>query len=287
MNTVWLTTKRDLQTSGSVLLFGGFDGLHAGHKALLARAKTFGLPVGITTIVGCKSGDALFTLEERRLSFQNAGIDFVCETAFAEIKNVPANEFAERLKTEYNVQAFVCGDDFRFGKGAKGTPASLQKTARVVVEALVTANGEKISSTAVKQSLTAGDMPKVTALLGERFFVFGEVQTGRQVGRGLGFPTANIAYPKDKFALKTGVYETRVEWQGKTYKGITNYGARPTFENVEVLTETYLDGFSGDLYGKRLQIRFVRFLRDIEKFTDASALQRQLQTDIRRVREND
>lgn len=279
--------KPNIQVTGSVLLFGGFDGLHAGHKKLLATAKRYGLPVGITTIFGCKNGEALFTLAERREAFQKAGIDFVCETSFSEIKDVQAEDFAKALQREYNVQVFVCGDDFRFGKGAQGTPESLRKTARVDVEEILTCNGEKISSTAVKQCLKDGDTVTANMLLGERFFLIGKVEEGRKVGRTLQFPTANIPYPEDKFALKKGVYETRVQIGENTYAGITNYGARPTFDNGQVLTETYLDGFSGDLYGKTLKVEFIRYLREIKKFDGADGLKAQLEEDIRRVRSHD
>ena len=109
----------------------------------------------------------------------------------------------------------------------------------------------------------------------------------RGVGKTIGFPTANIRYPKDKFPIKKGVYQTCVCIDGKAYNGITNFGARPTFDDSTVVTETYLDGFSGDLYGKTLEVQFKRFLREIKKFDSVEELQRQLQTDIRRVREND
>jgi riboflavin kinase/FMN adenylyltransferase len=107
------------------------------------------------------------------------------------------------------------------------------------------------------------------------------------VGRTIGFPTANILYPQDKFPLKQGVYETRVAVDGKTYKGITNYGARPTFDNDRIITETYLDGFNGDLYGKVLKVEFVRYLRDITRFDSVETLKNQLTKDIERVRKDD
>ena len=139
----------------------------------------------------------------------------------------------------------------------------------------------------MKSLLQKGNVEKANALLGEEFFLVGEVYKDRGVGKTLGFPTANIAYPKNKFPLKHGVYETRVELNGKVYKCITNFGARPTFNNMQTPTETYLDGYTGELYGKTLTIRFVRFLREITKFENAEKLQNQLQEDIRRVREND
>ena len=103
----------------------------------------------------------------------------------------------------------------------------------------------------------------------------------------MGFPTANVIYPAEKYSLKEGVYESQVEIDGKTYKGITNYGSRPTFDDGLVLTETYLDGFEGNLYDKKITIQFIRFLRDVKKFESAEKLRAQLTEDIRRVREND
>lgn len=287
MKTVWLQGQPNIKDTGSVLLFGGFDGLHAGHKKLLETAKKYRLPIGITTIFGCKNSDTVFTAEERREIFKNAGFAFVCETTFEDIKDVQAETFAETLKTAYNVKNFVCGKDFRFGKGATGTPETLGKTSRVDVEEILTQDGEKISSTAVKKYLADGDIEKVNSLLGDKFFLIGEVVEGRQVGRKLGFPTANIAYPQGKFALKKGVYETRVTLDGKTYFAITNYGERPTFDNGQVLTETYIDGYTGNLYATKIKVEFVRFLREITKFNCVDDLCTQLEEDIRRVREND
>lgn len=106
-----------------------------------------------------------------------------------------------------------------------------------------------MSSSAVKEALKTGDIPKANALLEEEFFLLGKVVRDRGVGKTIGFPTANILYPNGKFPLPFGVYETQTEIDGKSYRGVTNYGARPTFDETAVTTETYLDGFSGELYG--------------------------------------
>ncbi len=288
LKTVDLTGKLD-KRADCVMLIGGFDGLHAGHKKLLARAKSFSLPVGIMTIVGGKEGKGLFTASERKAIFKAAGIDFVFELPFAEIRDMTGEAFAGLLREEFSPKAFICGDDFRFGKGAVGTPETLKRATHVSVEVekLLLVDGEKVSSSTVKNLLSDGEIERANALLADEFFLTGEVVKDREVGRTMGFPTANILYPEEKYPLKKGVYETRVNLGGKTYKGITNYGARPTFNNDRVLTETYLDGFEGDLYGRTLTVRFVRFLREIEKFADAAALKTQLQEDIRRVRTND
>jgi riboflavin kinase/FMN adenylyltransferase len=269
-------------------LLGGFDGLHIGHRQLLARAKSLALPVGVMTIVGGK-GLPIFTTEEREEIFSSLGADFAFELPFDEIKGLSPETFVGLLKENFNVQAFVCGDDFRFGKNALGTPETLKAygQVRVEVEKLISVDGEKVSSKTVKTLLELGDIEKANELLGERFFLIGEVEKDRQVGRTLGFPTANIRYPNGKFSIKKGVYAGEAEIGGVLYKGIINYGARPTFQNGDVWTETYFDGFDGDLYGKRLKIRFAKFLREIKKFDGVEALKAQLTRDIRSIREND
>jgi riboflavin kinase/FMN adenylyltransferase len=128
---------------------------------------------------------------------------------------------------------------------------------------------------------------RANTLLGEPFFLIGKVEEDRKIGRTIGFPTANIRYPTGKFPLAQGVYETRAEVDGVTYKGITNYGARPTYGDESVWTETHLHGFSGDLYGKTLKVEFIRFLREIRRFENGAALAEQLREDIRRITTND
>ena len=287
LKTVWLTDKRDIST-GSAMLVGGFDGFHMGHRQLLSCAKQSNLPVGVMTIVGGKE-KPLFTFEEREQIFKKAGVDFVFELPFAEIKDLTPSQFLELLLSQFHVKLFVCGEDFRFGKDAAGAPEDLKSGdhVRVEMKQLVTMYGVKVGSNTIKELLQNGKIEKANELLEEPFFVLGEVVADRKIGRTIGFPTANIEYPTDKFPLKQGVYETQVEIEGVVYKGITNYGARPTFDNERVLTETYLDGFSGDLYGKKLTVKFIRFLREIRKFDSIADLKNQLQDDIRRVRTND
>ena len=270
------------------MLLGGFDGLHVGHRSLLACAKKSGLPVGIMTIAGSKD-KGIFTFAEREQIFKESGVDFVFELPFEEIKGLTPESFLNLLKENFAPSLFVCGEDFRFGANARGNAKTIQEWGQVCVEVLplLEVQGEKASSRTVKKYLADGDIVKANALLGERFFLLGEVVKDRQVGRTMGFPTANILYPQEKFPLQQGVYETRVTVEGVTYKGITNYGARPTFDNTCVLTETYLDGFGGDLYGRTLKVEFVRYLREIVRFESVEALKKQLERDIGRVRNYD
>lgn len=286
LKTVWLTKEK---TGEVALLLGGFDGLHLGHRFLLSRAKRSGLPVGIMTIFGGKDGQSLFTEKERRTLFFESGVDFCLELSFSEIKHLTPDIFLELLRERFQIKLFVCGEDFRFGIGATGTPAFLKEQGQVCVESypLLTLDGEKVSSSTVKNALSAGEIERANSLLETPFFLLGEVVKDRQVGRTIGFPTANVFYPKEKFPLKIGVYETETEVDGVIYRGITNYGTRPTFEDDTLLTETYLDGFEGDLYGKTIKIKFKRFMRPLKKFENAEALKAQLEEDIRRVRNYD
>ena len=273
---------------GTAMLLGGFDGLHAGHRLLLSRAKESDFPVGVMTIIGCKE-ESIFTFQEREEIFKNAGVDFVFELPFEEIKDMSPEAFLQKLTDEFNPKLFICGEDFRFGAKAKGTPEMIKQATHVRVEVLplLEMDGEKVSSRQIKSLLSQGEIGKANQMLSSPFFLMGEVVKDRQIGRTIDFPTANIAYPIGKFPLKKGVYETCVLLNGKTYKGITNYGARPTFNNETITTETYLDGFDGDLYGKILTVQFIKYLRDVKKFDSVEDLKEQLQKDIRRVRDND
>lgn len=287
LKIVDFTGKFDKNAPCAALL-GGFDGLHIGHRVLLEKAKSTGLPVGVMSIVGGK-GEDLFTLSEREEIFRSLGVDFAFETVFDRIRTLSPAAFAELMKKSFTPAAFFCGRDFRFGYGAEGDPEFLERYTRVRVDVsdLLTEGGEKVSSSRVKELLSAGDAAGAAKLLGRDFFLRGEVVRGRQVGRSIGFPTANVFYPQGKYPLKRAVYEARAEAEGREYKGIVNYGSRPTFDNGQVLTETYLDGFTGDLYGRTVEIRFVRFLREIRKFASAEELKRQLTTDMERVKNND
>jgi riboflavin kinase/FMN adenylyltransferase len=240
------------------------------------------------TIVGGKE-KGLFTFVEREEIFKTAGVDFVFELPFEEIKDLSPSAFLQLLEMQFAPKLFVCGTDFRFGAKAAGTAEMLKQATQVCVEVLplVEMDGEKVSSSYIKTLLQNGEVERAGELLTHAFFLIGEVYADRKIGRTIGFPTANIPYPIGKYPLKIGVYETRVCVDGKMYKGITNYGARPTFANETVVTETYLDGFDGDLYGKTLKVEFIRYLRDVRKFDSIDGLKKQLEEDLRRVREND
>lgn len=274
------------------LVLGGFDGLHLGHRALLHEAKKTGLPVVITTMLGAK-GSALFTKEERAFIFENTAIDFVYEIPFTEeLKNTEAEEFLVALFGNINAEQVFCGEDFRFGKGARGTIELLKAFAPVRVADTVKVGDTKVSTSLCKQYLSENNFKMLKELLDEEsgpfydykfYFIQGVVEHGRQVGRTYGFPTLNLSIPSEKLLPQDGVYGGFAVTPKGAYKSIINIGARPTFGVEERKVEAYLKNFSGDLYGESVRVYPTEFLRGIKKFSSEKELKNQLKKDIERI----
>ncbi len=278
-----------------ILLLGYFDGMHVGHRKLLERAKCLAreknCTVGLMTFYDGKSGGQIYLFEERLYLFEKLGANFVYAAHFNDaFRATDGVSFLAHILSALNVKAFVCGADFTFGKGAAcGTP-ELQNFCREhkiesVVCPLVALRGEKAAASLAKRYLREGETEKLAELLGARYFIRGRVSTeGRQVGRKMGFPTANIHLPPEKYPLKSGVYAVTAEIDGAQYRGIANYGPRPTFEDGRIVFEVYLDGFTGDLYGQTITVYFDFYIRDIRKFASAEALANQLKIDLEKIR---
>ncbi|MGN1234481.1 MAG: riboflavin kinase, partial [Christensenellaceae bacterium] len=217
--------RQDRYESPCALVLGCFDGIHKGHALLIDEAKRTGLPVGLMLLDG-KGEDELFTREERLWIAERAGVDFcLLVTLDHETMTTPPEAFLYEITSRIAVHTFVCGEDFRFGDGARGTPALLAKAHRTIVVPLLSDGEGKIASSRIKQYVRLGEMERANALLSVPYFVRGEVRHGRGVGRTYGFPTANIAWDRAKCPPGLGVYAVSVG----EYRGIANYGGRPTF----------------------------------------------------------
>jgi riboflavin kinase/FMN adenylyltransferase len=280
-----------------VMILGYFDSLHNAHRKIIAHAKEIADSNHLSTAIFTFDGNLksvfkgeqeklVYTLPERLELYSKAGIDSVCLAPVdKKFLSLSPRRFLKWLNKKFDIKAYVFGEDYRFGKGGKGNPQFLDKFAKKhkqtchVIE-LLTFDGQKLSTTLIKELLTKGEIAKANALLGRDYFVTGEVFSDRKVGKSIGFPTINIKINKEKHPLKKGVYGGNVQVGDKTYKAVINYGARPTFGLEETLIEAHLIGFDGDLYGQTLAVNFESYLRDVCKFEDVEQLKTQIKKDI-------
>ncbi len=268
------------------LLLGGFDGLHVGHQTLIAAAKQYG-EVGLTAMVGCKSGGNIFTLAERAYLYERAGVCFAYYLPFTEqFQSTSAEDFMQEIQRAVPLTAVVCGTDFRFGRGAAGDIALLKRTLSCPVEALplMKIGSEKVSSSQVKKYLSEGGVSEANTLLSHPYFVMGKVEKGRGVGRTMGFPTVNVSFPQEKFPLREGVYGGYVQTPKGEYSAVIHFGARPTFGVREQKIEAFLQGFEGDLYGETVRVYPTQFLRPVQKFSSVEELKQQIERDKKRLK---
>ena len=289
---------------GSVACIGAFDGLHLGHRALvrraLARARELDADATVVSFDPLPReffarGDKPPRLMLPRAKFEglrDLGVDAVGLLRFdAKLAAMPAQDFVRELLVErLRVREVWVGPGFRFGHARGGDLALLQRIgadagfAAHAVEPVLF-GGEAVSSTRIRAALAAGDFDLAERLLGRRYAIGGHVVRGRQLGRTLGFPTANLRFGGKTPALR-GIYATLVHGIGAApMPSVSSFGTRPTVDGVEPLLEAHLFDFDGDLYGRRIEVEFVAKLRDEERFPDLDALVEQMRIDATRARE--
>lgn len=282
----------------SLLALGCFDALHKGHTELLRQAKLQakinGLDLGVMLFSEGKGGKQVLTYEERLEILKSFNVKFILKIDFCdEFKKITAAEFLKTIDEKINIKGLMSGKDFRFGAGAKGKSSTLKNYADsddsgVWYTAVkdVMYKDEKISTTLIKSMLESGKIETANELLGRNYFICGKVINGAERGgRVLNYPTINVTYPKNKVEIKEGVYTVLCSVDGNAYKGIANYGARPTFGEEGAVLEAHLKDFSGDLYGKEVKVEFLEYIRDIQKFDSAEALKEQLDKDILSIKD--
>ncbi len=287
-----------------VVALGFFDSLHQGHQKLLDfacnYAKEGGKTVKVVTFDGNLKGyltgnddGCIWTKEEKENKLLNReGLEIFYLPVTKEFLGKSPIEFLDYLNQRLKIENYVCGEDYRFGKNAEGDANTLKKYANrhrqnVDVIPIVEDNGEKISTSKIKTFLATGNVEKANQLLNDYYSVSGIVYEDRQVGREMGFPTANIRVEEGKFPVKDGVYAGRTVIDGKIYKAMINFGTRPTFELNGKLCEAHILDYKGDLYGKTLRVWFIRRIRDVKKFENAKELRRQLKEDRKAVKKDD
>ena len=277
----------------ALIVLGCFDAIHIGHQELLKKAKLQakinGLDLGVMMFAEGKGGRQVFTFEERLAMLAPYNVKFAFRIDYTEdFKKTTAQQFLSSIEEHINIKGYMSGKDFRFGAGAKGKSSTLKNFAEDEDNGVwymsvkdVTADGEKVSTTLIKQYIEEGKIQKAEQLLGRKYFVSGKVCEGH--GRGaklVGFPTANIMYPENKVLVAPGVYGVEAEIEGTVYKGVANCGARPTFGEDAYVMEAYFEGLSEDLYGKEITVKFLNYIRGIKKFENAEELSEQIAHDV-------
>lgn len=285
---------------GAAIALGNFDGVHAGHQAVIASAReaadASGAALGVAVFephprLFFKPDTAPFRLQssrQRAHALSELGVEEVFEIGFDTALAASSDrEFAERvLRDLLGVSHVSVGADFRFGKGRSGDAASLATLGAELgftVDAVAPVGGDKkISSTMVRDAISCGEMATATSLLTRPWAIEGEVLRGFQRGRTLGFPTANIALGQ-YVRPRLGVYAVRVDLgDGVLLPGAASVGVNPTVGEAlpEPLLEAHLLDFSGDLYGQTMEVELIAFLRDEAKFDSLGDLKRQMTQDV-------
>ena len=282
----------------TVVTIGNFDGAHRGHQAILRAARAKAQALGVSCAVftfrphpqhvlrPASAPPLLLTYDEKLAALSAFGADLIVEEPFSrEFSLKSAEDFFENtLKRVLKARAVVVGYDFAFGRERQGSLDRLREWCRqagieVEVVAPIEIDQRAVSSSRIRSLYLSGDIEAANALMGRPFGYQGPVVHGDARGRQLGFPTANVKPQDLKLTLPFGVYATWVWVDGQEYPGATNFGIRPMFETAVPLIEAHLLGFSGDLYGKNLDIRFVKRLREEQKFETVEALKAQIVRD--------
>jgi riboflavin kinase/FMN adenylyltransferase len=284
------------------LTIGNFDGVHRGHQAMLARlceaADDLGLPSAVLTFDPHPREFFARELAPPRLTgarqklelFRRFGVarTFIARFDAALAQLSPEAFIADVLVRRLATRWVLVGDDFRFGKARAGDIAVLRRNATSYsVEAMhsVEVDDVRVSSTTVRDALTAGDLERAATLLGRPFAIGGRVAHGEKIGRELGFPTANI--PLRHRAPLAGIFAVRVHGLGPAPRaGVASLGVRPTIRaDGQPLLEVFLLDFDADIYGQRLTVEFLHKLRDEAKYDNLDALKRQIGRDVAQARE--
>jgi riboflavin kinase/FMN adenylyltransferase len=288
----------------SVVTIGSFDGVHIGHQAILQQVKEASQRLQIPSVAMTfepqpreyfsaeRAPARLMRLREKIDTLLDLGVDrVVCLQFNRQLRNLSATDFVEQVLVRgLAVKHLIVGDDFHFGCDRSGDFAMLTEQGKrlgfdVQDTATVESQGRRVSSTLVREVVDQGDFPRAAELLGKPFSISGVVGYGQQLGRELGFPTANVQLNRFSAPL-SGVFAVRVNVGGTLYCGAANVGLRPTVGDlVKPILEVHLLDFSGDLYGQRIAVEFQHKIREEIKFTTVEKLVDTITKDVKKIRQ--
>ncbi len=280
------------------LALGYFDGVHLGHKAVIKSAVEYARKHGTkSAVITFKDHPCCYfygvcpkyilSREERRKQIEKIGIDYLYELDFSKISTLSAQDYLENILIKnFSPISISTGFNHYFGAQKSGSTEFLTQMSnkynyiyfKIDEKKL---NGETISSTAIRNLLADGNIAKANLMLGYNFSIEGTVIKGQQLGRKIGFRTANITYPPELITVPFGAYSVKVILQGQVYNGVTNIGIRPTVSTSNRCSvETHIIDFNKDIYGEKIRVEFINMLRPEKKFNSLDELKKQIKYDI-------
>lgn len=287
------------KSGGCVATIGNFDGVHLGHQAVLGQLAEKGAELGLPTVLITfepqpmeyfapdKVPARLTRFREKMLALQRYSVDRVCCLSFnSKLATLTAQDFIKQiLVAKLGVKYLVVGDDFRFGQNRAGTfdmlvDAGKKYGFQVVSMHTFEIDSARVSSTRIRHALEQGDMANAEKLLGRSYRMSGRVAHGEKLGRELGFPTANIHLHRHASPIQ-GIFVVEVfGLDQEPLQGVASIGTRPTVNETKALLEVFLLDFNQDIYGRHIQVSFLKKLRDEEKFDSLEELKQQIQMDV-------
>ena len=300
MKLHYLNTKETFKSRNLCLCIGNFDGIHLGHqhviKKIIKNSQSDNFKSAIMTFVPhpkiyFKKTDGNFNIitnSNKKFFLKSLGVENYIEYKFNKtLSNLDAVDFIEKiLVKQLSVKKIVVGKDFRFGKDRKGDTVLLKKLSSkhkyklsIIGHVKNKKTNLKFSSSTIRKNINEGLFEKVSQALGRNWFMQGKIVKGSQKARLINFPTANMK-PGNHILPKKGVYCVNVTFNGNLYKGIANFGERPTVKGVNLLLETHIFEFNKEIYGKELTVEFLTFIRSEKKFKDFKSLTTQIKKDV-------
>ncbi len=283
---------------GKVATIGFFDGVHLGHNYLLEQLKSEAQQRGMQSVVVTfvnhprlffdpNCGLRQLTLSDEKVTLlKQKGVDEVVMLQFDEhLSKLSSREFMQMLVEKYGVKVLLMGYDHRFGSDRSTSFDEYVEYGRQLGLEIKRCSGFSesdvmVSSSKVRRALELWDIPLANKLLGYKYFVKGRVVEGQKIGRQIGFPTANLDVDSLKLIPSDGVYVVDVEVEGVEYRGVLNIGSRPTVSGDERTIEVHIIGFIGNLYGKEVELKFLKFLRHEQRFSSLDDLREQIRKDF-------
>lgn len=282
------------------LALGYFDGVHLGHQAVIKNAVNYAKQnSGKSAVITFKDHPCCFfhgvcpkyilTREYREKFIADLGVDYLYELDFEKLAGLSAEEYLENILIKhFSPKSISTGFNHNFGHNKTGDVKFLEQESikynyKYFALPPQKYDGEVISSTKIRKLLSDGQIDTANKMLGRNFIIEGTVIKGRQIGRTIGFRTANILYPLELIDIPFGVYSVLVNYASQTYQGIANFGVRPTVNGHGALLEVHILDFERDIYGEVLEVKFIKMLRTERKFDSLDSLKQQISRDIKSI----